>query len=68
MKTRVSLRYLVNDCRTRYGPQYINSKADCPKEYAHAKKETVYDVFPFELIKVEKETLKQLTEEGKSYL
>ena len=68
MKTRVSLRYLVNDCRTRSGPQYIHFKADCLKEYAHAKQDTVYDVFPFEMIKVEKETLKQLTEEEKAYL
>ena len=56
------------ESRSRYGPQYIHFKADCLKEYAHAKQDSVYDVFPFELIKVEKETLKQLTEEEKAYL
>ena len=61
--------YMVKgESRTSYGPQYIHFKADCPKEYAHAKQDSVYDVFPFELIKVEKETLKQLTEEEKAYL
>ena len=56
------------ESRTRYGPQYIHFKGDCPKKYAHAKQDTVYDVFPFELTKVEKETLKQLTKEEKAYL
>ena len=61
--------YMVKgESRTRYGPQYIHFKADCLKEYAHAKQDTVYEVFPFELIKVENETLKQLTEEEKVYL
>ena len=46
------------ESRTRYGPQYIHFKADCLKEYAHAKQDTVYEGFPFELIKVENETLK----------
>ena len=61
--------YMVKgESRTRYGPQHIHFMADCLKEHAHAKQDIVYDVFPFELIKVEKETLKQLTEEEKAYL
>ena len=61
--------YMVKgESRTSYGTQYIHFKADCLKEYAHAKQDSVYDVFPFELIKGEKETLKQLTEEEKGYL
>ena len=61
--------YMIKEeSRTRYGLQHIHFKADCLKECAHARRDTVYDVFPFELIKVEEETLKQLTEEEKACL
>ena len=69
VKSHGTSTYTVQgESRTRYGRQYIHFKADCLKEDAHAKQDTVYDVFPFELIKVQKETLKQLTEEEKEYL
>ena len=56
------------ESRKRHGPQYIHFKTDCLKQYARAKQDTMSDVFPFELIKVEKEMLKQLTGEEKAYL
>ena len=38
VKSRVPSTYMVKgESRTRYGPQYIHFKADCLKEYAHAK-------------------------------
>ena len=38
VKSRVPSTYMVKgESRSRYGPQYIHFKADCLKEYAHAK-------------------------------
>ena len=63
-----SIYMVKKESRTRCGPQYIHFKVDCLKDYAHVKQDIVYDVSPFDLIKVEKETLKQLTKEEKACL
>ena len=50
---------------TEYGSQYIHFKSDCLKEYARLKHGVTYENFPFEIIEVNVETLKQLSETKK---
>jgi len=61
----MSTTYMVKDeMKSRYGPQYVHFHSNCLKEYAMRKHEKEYQMFPFDLIIVNKKTLSTLNATG----
>ena len=53
---------------SKFGPQYIHFNQDCLKQYTERKQGMHYERFPYDLIKVHKDTLPLLADETKAFL
>ena len=60
LRSLVGSEMCIRDRHSKYGPLYIHFRNKCLKEYARRIHDKVYDTFPYNLIKIDSNSLSKI--------